>query len=92
MFRLPEIIVDQDRESGLAVLFRGSIRVLNNVKISSLKKVYVFLLYSGTPIGISFVGIGVIILLTGAQRFFHIQKALIRSVYIPSRVEGLYLL
>lgn len=84
LFRLPELIVDRTQATGLSVLLRGAVHVLDDVHITSLQRL-------GTPIGVSFVGIGILILLTGSQRFFHVQKALIRSVFIPSRIESTFL-
>ncbi|WFD43052.1 hypothetical protein MPSI1_001704 [Malassezia psittaci] len=80
LFRLPEVIVDDDQATGLSVLMRGSVHTLNSVKLGSLKKV-------GGPIGISFTGIGVVVLLIGALRYFHVQKVLVGGKFVPSRIE-----
>ena len=44
----------------------------------------------GSPIGILFVGFGILALLCGTVRFFYTQHSLIRGRFIPSRVEGMY--
>lgn len=65
--------------------------VNGKIRLQTLQKLYVSnLILSGTPIGISFVGIGVIVLLIGAVRFFHAQNIMIRGNFIPSRVESTY--
>ena len=93
LFRLPELIVDegQNAPKPFAQLRGQSIMVDGKIHLQTLQRLYVYVLtFSGTPIGIAFVGVGVLVLLVGAVRFFHAQNIMIRGKFIPSRVESKY--
>ncbi|SHO76836.1 Hypothetical protein MSYG_1175 [Malassezia sympodialis ATCC 42132] len=85
LFRLPELIVDegQNAPKPFAQLRGQSIMVDGKIHLQTLQRL-------GTPIGIAFVGVGVLVLLVGAVRFFHAQNIMIRGKFIPSRVESKY--
>ncbi|WFD32256.1 hypothetical protein MSPP1_003300 [Malassezia sp. CBS 17886] len=82
LFRLPELVVDDGgtSASGLLSFLRRDARTMGNIKLRSLRHI-------GTPIGVCFVGIGILILLTGSQRFFRVQMQLLKGIFTPSRVE-----
>ncbi|KAL4403013.1 hypothetical protein ACI68E_000793 [Malassezia pachydermatis] len=83
LFRLPELILDEDEKKvqGSLAFLRGEAKQINSkVRLHSLQRL-------GTPIGISFVGVGIFILLCGTSRFFQTQNTMIKGLFIPSRVE-----
>lgn len=49
------------------------------------------LIFSGAPIGVSFVGVGVIVMLCGTLRYFHIQKVMVDGHFLASRAMSTFL-
>ena len=88
LFRLPELILD--RGSSSQRLFSWASTPVEGTPFSGGRFRMRTLQRLGSPIGILFVGFGILALLCGTVRFFHTQHSLIRGRFIPSRVEGMY--
>ncbi|PKI83380.1 hypothetical protein MVES_002358 [Malassezia vespertilionis] len=79
LFRLPHMIVKSTAPDAMSTSQQGS-GDAGNIRVDSLKRF-------GTPFGISFVGVGIIVMYFGAHRFLYVQKELIRGMFVGGRVE-----
>lgn len=88
LFRLPELLLGQGGTSQrlfpwASMSVEGTPLSGGSIKVRTMQRL-------GSPIGILFVGFGILVLLCGTIRFFHTQYSMIRGRFIPSRVEGMY--